>query len=307
MFLLMLIIVGSLLFIFSPDAAGALKVVAYFAFISFICTWPTKKGALQFGRYFLVLGAAILCTLGAHQPDHEISQGVWFIWINFAAASAIALWPAIYAYRNIDEVVSRRMLYRNSNVSLFEFSWKYALDRFCNITVTIAYYGSWISFIVLTATGTLNLQKTSEVPRSDIKINEKVITTVTDEKVKASSDNSSETLRFPEANENEQTEEAKEIETPADEADNRSVTGHYERFNDISERLLTEEDISGLSKPELRILRNEIYARHGYIFKSKDLQDYFSAKDWYRPQHEDVSNLLNATEKKNVEFIKKHE
>jgi len=75
----------------------------------------------------------------------------------------------------------------------------------------------------------------------------------------------------------------------------------------LSTRLLAEDDLRGMSKPELRILRNEIYARHGYIFKSQDLRDYFSAKDWYHPQYNDVSSLLNTIEKKNVAFIQRHE
>lgn len=78
----------------------------------------------------------------------------------------------------------------------------------------------------------------------------------------------------------------------------------------LSTRLLTEDDIRGLSKQDLRILRNEIYARHGYIFKSKDLREYFSAKPWYNPQYNDASDVsifFNTIEKKNVEFIKKHE
>jgi len=75
----------------------------------------------------------------------------------------------------------------------------------------------------------------------------------------------------------------------------------------LSTRLLTEDDLRGMSKSELRILRNEIYARHGYIFKSQDLRDYFSAKDWYHPQYNDVSSLLNTIEKKNVAFIQRYE
>jgi len=75
----------------------------------------------------------------------------------------------------------------------------------------------------------------------------------------------------------------------------------------LSTRLLTEDDLNGISKRKLRILRNEIYARHGYFFKSKDLRDYYSAKDWYHPQYNDVSNLLNTIEKRNVAFIQRHE
>ncbi len=35
------------------------------------------------------------------------------------------------------------------------------------------------------------------------------------------------------------------------------------------------------SDDELRLLRNEIFARHGHSFNSSDLQKYFKSKDWY--------------------------
>jgi hypothetical protein len=40
---------------------------------------------------------------------------------------------------------------------------------------------------------------------------------------------------------------------------------------------------SGSPLKELRILRNEIYAKHGRIFESKDLRDYFGKCTWYHP------------------------
>lgn len=48
-------------------------------------------------------------------------------------------------------------------------------------------------------------------------------------------------------------------------------------------RELTREDLAGLSKEELRLARNEIFARHGMIFGVEDLDQYFSAKSWYEP------------------------
>lgn len=75
----------------------------------------------------------------------------------------------------------------------------------------------------------------------------------------------------------------------------------------LSTQILTEDDLLGLSKQELRILRNEIFARHGYIFKSQDLRGYFSTKDWYKPQYNDVTRLLNTIEQRNVAFIQRHE
>ena len=78
-------------------------------------------------------------------------------------------------------------------------------------------------------------------------------------------------------------------------------------FDFVCEREVTAADLSGLSKADLRIMRNWIYARHGYKFKSKDLQDYFGQFDWYSPRYTDVTSQLSAIEKNNVEFIKRHE
>ena len=78
----------------------------------------------------------------------------------------------------------------------------------------------------------------------------------------------------------------------------------------VSERKLTEDDIKDLSKEELSILRNTIYAKHGYIFKKKELVDHFNSQDWYKGTTTDmnkVSSEFNDSEKYNVTFIKQHE
>lgn len=76
----------------------------------------------------------------------------------------------------------------------------------------------------------------------------------------------------------------------------------------LSSRRLTEEDLSGLSKEELRIARNEIYARHGYIFKSADLKEYFKSKSWYQEVFSSTTQFdMNEYELYNVDFIKRHE
>ena len=74
----------------------------------------------------------------------------------------------------------------------------------------------------------------------------------------------------------------------------------------------TEDDIRalGLSKDELRIARNEIYARHGREFTSKDLKEYFGAKSWYNPTipaSKFSDNDLTPTELHNKEAIAKVE
>lgn len=48
---------------------------------------------------------------------------------------------------------------------------------------------------------------------------------------------------------------------------------------------LTEADLASLTKEELRLARNEIYARHGMIFGVDDLDSYFATKSWYEPKY----------------------
>lgn len=78
-------------------------------------------------------------------------------------------------------------------------------------------------------------------------------------------------------------------------------------YPQASERLLTEDDLKGMSKAELRVMRNEIMARHGYTFKSNDLWERFINQGWYYPLFKDVSKNLSDIEDQNVKFIQAHE
>jgi len=72
-----------------------------------------------------------------------------------------------------------------------------------------------------------------------------------------------------------------------------------------NDRLLTEQDIMGMDANELKVARNEIFARHGYSFNSIDLRNHFAQYDWYTPKDKSVS--LSSIEQDNVAFIKKYE
>jgi hypothetical protein len=74
-----------------------------------------------------------------------------------------------------------------------------------------------------------------------------------------------------------------------------------------SSRQATIEDIASLSENDLDIMRNEIYARHGHIFKRSDLQRYFSAQSWYHANPNWKDSDLSDTERRNIEFISAHE
>lgn len=70
---------------------------------------------------------------------------------------------------------------------------------------------------------------------------------------------------------------------------------------------LAKAELNGKSTEELRIMRNEIFARHGYIFKSEDLKEYFASKEWYEPLYQDVTELLTESDKKNIQLIVEQE
>jgi hypothetical protein len=44
-----------------------------------------------------------------------------------------------------------------------------------------------------------------------------------------------------------------------------------------------EAHVSGMDKTDLRILRNTIFAMYGYIFRDRNLNEYFGSQYWYYP------------------------
>lgn len=69
----------------------------------------------------------------------------------------------------------------------------------------------------------------------------------------------------------------------------------------------TSSELSAYSNWELYLARNEIYARHGRLFKNRDLQEYFNSQSWYNgtisPDNFNDS-VLNSTEAANVDTIR---
>lgn len=61
--------------------------------------------------------------------------------------------------------------------------------------------------------------------------------------------------------------------------------------------------IKGISYEELDIMRNEIFAEYGFIFKTPKWKQYFEAMPWYKPQYENVDSFLTEIDKHNIKFI----
>lgn len=80
----------------------------------------------------------------------------------------------------------------------------------------------------------------------------------------------------------------------------RSFAGKYP-FTAI--RYLQIEELKKMSNNDLQVMKNEIYARNGYIFKADKWKKYFMKVKGYAPQFEDVTVLLNDFELKNIALI----
>lgn len=72
-------------------------------------------------------------------------------------------------------------------------------------------------------------------------------------------------------------------------------------------KAITEQMLHGLSLHELRLLRNEVYARHGRMFRAEWLQQYFYNQPWYTPDENFKDETLSGSDKLNVEAIVKYE
>lgn len=82
-------------------------------------------------------------------------------------------------------------------------------------------------------------------------------------------------------------------------------------FADSDSRYLTITDLQQLSDEELRLARNEIYARRGRKFKDSYLQNYFNGCSWYNGTIEPDDFLdndrLNKYERANAYLILEYE
>lgn len=72
---------------------------------------------------------------------------------------------------------------------------------------------------------------------------------------------------------------------------------------------LTDARLKNLTGHDLMMARNEIFARHGYIFKKEPFKSYFEAKSWYtpNPSFKGSDSQLSSVEKYNIKLILKYE
>ncbi len=115
----------------------------------------------------------------------------------------------------------------------------------------------------------------------------------------------------------EQTEERTEERTEEPDSDYEYLDELNRRYNnyfdfrpdedgfviaDSEYRILTEQDLHGMTEHQVCMARNEIYARHGYIFQTEKYNEYFENFSWYRPTTT-VLPALSSVEIQNVNMI----
>ena len=95
------------------------------------------------------------------------------------------------------------------------------------------------------------------------------------------------------------------------------TTGEY-LYAESASRLLSTADVSNFQaqypnsmfpgeRSITQMIINEMYARHGYIFKDQALTDYFAQKSWYIPRTADMEEIypvMNAVEQANVTLLR---
>ena len=74
-----------------------------------------------------------------------------------------------------------------------------------------------------------------------------------------------------------------------------------------STQKLTEKQLKNLQKLDLEILRNAVYARHGFTFKNKTARQFFNDEAWYVPMYGDIEKELTPLEKENIALLQRFE
>lgn len=100
--------------------------------------------------------------------------------------------------------------------------------------------------------------------------------------------------------------------TPMPQDQQISQTGEY-FFPESNSRYLTDDEVSVYSSAQLELAKNEIYARHGRIFVTQSIADYFNGKSWYQgtvdPDTFDAQqgSIFNEYEIANIQKIEEWE
>ena len=86
----------------------------------------------------------------------------------------------------------------------------------------------------------------------------------------------------------------------------RDISNVLEPLFETDKKYYTKEEFESEPMLVIHLAKNEIYARHGYIFTNEDLYNYFMGCIWYSPTCDAADfddSILNEYEKANLEIL----
>ena len=86
----------------------------------------------------------------------------------------------------------------------------------------------------------------------------------------------------------------------------RDISNVIEPLFETDKKYYTKEEFENEPMLVIHLAKNEIYARHGYIFANEDLYNYFMGCIWYSPTYEGTDfddSVFNEYEKANLEIL----
>jgi hypothetical protein len=96
--------------------------------------------------------------------------------------------------------------------------------------------------------------------------------------------------------------------SPVEKKNIETIVAFEKKLKDgLSTQPLPKGLLEGMFLEDARKLRQEIYARHGKVFKDKWLQKYFASFDWYKANPKYADSVLSAVERQNVASIAAYE
>ena len=86
----------------------------------------------------------------------------------------------------------------------------------------------------------------------------------------------------------------------------RDISSLVEPLYYTDMKIYQKQDFDEVPPLIIHLAKNEIYARHGYIFKNKDLNNYFMGQIWYKPAitpENFKDSLFNKNEQENLKLL----
>ena len=121
--------------------------------IPIVPSWILQNGLVEQFSNIKDIGIFIIPIIGMFILSSYI-EGIYLVlaWITFFVVCTLAFVAVRYIYMNFDKLVSRQMLYRNSEVAMLDTKWRYVFNRYSYIVLATIYTITVIVVYILLST-----------------------------------------------------------------------------------------------------------------------------------------------------------